>query len=427
MKLFRGISAALVLLLLGSGCTNTAPDAQGVASETVTVSSAEAQDFLRTAFYEVLDLGFLVDCPADLSGTNGDRFTCYMCPELYAVPSVGGGYFYGDIDTEFRCDAAYEGFAVELVIRNSDFSIDFDSLRGATQERGSASPSNDSSTQTQDLDSNAGSSDTEEVEDTSQTEEAYLSQIRAWVATLSAEQATPFVSYIENCSTFACGSVEISMRFRASGDDVLEVRVTDSSSQLGTFDLITSSGDRSSVVFVELSGLKASGKRELTLEFYEAYSQQPVGSKTLRLDTKLGAMEAFFGRHSDNFENWDQGSSRQLGDPMEIARALQGAGVCDSISQDGSRLRCTRTSGESPGYDAYIYTRAADIVPQSLGRSWDHTTFFGSTWAVSVFYPGWTASDTDIVSRMDSLRWEVLRQDDRDPKGCVTSCFIARD
>lgn len=97
----------------------------------VAIDSSFAEDFIRSSFFESMGVWFLAECPELMSGFDGSKFTCYACPELYVAGEIGGGYFYGDGSTEFRCDAAYEGLAVDYVVLNGQMLLDNKSIRGA--------------------------------------------------------------------------------------------------------------------------------------------------------------------------------------------------------------------------------------------------------------------------------------------------------
>lgn len=92
-----------------------------------------AENFLRDSFYENTGILTVVECPDSMSGSEGDSFTCYACPQDYVAVEIGGGYFYGDGTTEFRCDAAYEGFAVDYRVIDGQILLDNATTRGANQ------------------------------------------------------------------------------------------------------------------------------------------------------------------------------------------------------------------------------------------------------------------------------------------------------
>lgn len=408
------VSGLTAVLLALSGCSSSA----------VWISSSQGEDFIRSELLARTDVGFLVDCPEDLSGSNGDRFTCYACPQGYVAAEPGGGYFYGDGSVEFRCDAAYEGFAVDLLISGSDYVIDFDSLReanlGATSTSSGAGASGT-------LDAQGGEASADESAETFEPIENSLFGIRAWAESISATQWSPFQSYVENCNSLACGYVDLVFSYEPREViEIVDVVMLSGDQQVGRFDLRVGAGERSSLVSVELSGVSKGGVTDFELLLFEAFSGEQIGTAQIELDVKLSAIESMFAENRANFENWTYGGNVQLSDPFIIARQLEEAGVCDAVSQDGSRVRCSRGLNESPAYDAYIYTFAADIVWQSLVPSRKRTVFFSPSWAVDIRYPGWTASDTDIIQRMESLDWEVLMQDYMDPLNCVGSCFVAR-
>jgi hypothetical protein len=101
--------------------------------EVASLDSNIAENFVRDSFYENTGILTIVECPDDMSGVEGESFTCYACPQDYAAAETGGGYFYGDGSTEFRCDAAYEGFAIDYRVIDGQILLDNGTTRGANE------------------------------------------------------------------------------------------------------------------------------------------------------------------------------------------------------------------------------------------------------------------------------------------------------
>ena len=97
----------------------------------VSIDSSYAEEFLRTSLYNNLGIWFLTQCPPNMRGLEGARFTCFACPELNAASQIGGGYFYGDGAGEFRCDAAYEGIAIDYEVIDGQILLNNESTRRA--------------------------------------------------------------------------------------------------------------------------------------------------------------------------------------------------------------------------------------------------------------------------------------------------------
>lgn len=139
MKNYLAIVAAVISGLTLSGCTETLASPFSDASNNpdtlaeASIDSTYAEEFLRQALYDSTGIGVIAECPEDMRGPEGSSFTCFACPELYAAAQVGGGYFYGTGITEFRCDAAYEGFAVDYEVRNGEMILVMENIRGTTQ------------------------------------------------------------------------------------------------------------------------------------------------------------------------------------------------------------------------------------------------------------------------------------------------------
>lgn len=119
VKLLLGTIVALASL---AGCSQ-----QPVAY----LDSNVAENFLRDSLYESMGVLTVTECPNNMSGAEGQSFTCYACPQDYAAAQSGGGYFYGDGSTEFRCDAAYEGFAIDYKVIDGEMLLVYETIRGA--------------------------------------------------------------------------------------------------------------------------------------------------------------------------------------------------------------------------------------------------------------------------------------------------------
>ncbi len=120
----------------GSDSTNDDRSSTGASEENLTIARLDsniAENFLRDSLYANTGVLTIVECPDDMSGTEGQSFTCYACPQNYAVAQSGGGYFYGDGSVEFRCDAAYEGFAIDYRVINGEVLLDNGTTRGANE------------------------------------------------------------------------------------------------------------------------------------------------------------------------------------------------------------------------------------------------------------------------------------------------------
>lgn len=150
LKNFIGIALSLLML---SGCTNsTTSTEQSLNSETssnVSVDSTTAEEGLRQSLYENLGIAFLTQCPDLMSGPEGSKFTCFACPQDYVASQVGGGYFYGDGTNEFRCDAAYEGFAIDYEVIGGEMLLNNGSTRGAVDGKSSLNPATGSNSKSQ--------------------------------------------------------------------------------------------------------------------------------------------------------------------------------------------------------------------------------------------------------------------------------------
>lgn len=136
--LATGISLSLAASL--SGCTITAgqsalnnSNADEQVQRMATIEPSFAEEFIRQTLFERTGVSVIAECPDLMQGIEGDKFTCYACPELYAAPEAGGGYFYGPGTVEFRCDAAFEGFAVDYEVVNGEMILMMEEIRGATE------------------------------------------------------------------------------------------------------------------------------------------------------------------------------------------------------------------------------------------------------------------------------------------------------
>lgn len=109
------------------------PTSDSVVQNTATIDSSFAEEFIRQTLFERTGVSVIAECPDLMQGIEGDKFTCYACPELYAAPEAGGGYFYGPGTVEFRCDAAFEGFAVDYEVVNGEMILMMEEIRGATE------------------------------------------------------------------------------------------------------------------------------------------------------------------------------------------------------------------------------------------------------------------------------------------------------
>ena len=147
----KTLFGARVVVVLVSGCAQFLQNSRGQSnsnssgssgdssSETESQPSEEvafldsniAENFVRDSFYENTGILTVVECPDDMSGVEGQSFTCYACPQDYVAAETGGGYFYGDGSTEFRCDAAYEGFAINYRVIDGQILLDNGTTRGA--------------------------------------------------------------------------------------------------------------------------------------------------------------------------------------------------------------------------------------------------------------------------------------------------------
>jgi hypothetical protein len=136
----KTLLGAIIVIAILSGCTQqfaNSREPSGTESqapeEVAFLDSNIAENFVRDTFYENTGILTIVECPDDMSGVEGQSFTCYACPQDYAAAETGGGYFYGDGSTEFRCDAAYEGFAIDYRVIDGEILLDNGTTRGANE------------------------------------------------------------------------------------------------------------------------------------------------------------------------------------------------------------------------------------------------------------------------------------------------------
>jgi hypothetical protein len=258
-------------------------------------------------------------------------------------------------------------------------------------------------------------------------EEAPL-EVYEWEPFFEIEQWGEFESYVSGCSTFACGNVQLKLQYTPPREvQAVLIAFYIDEQLVGRFDGQVNSGSVASLLDLDFTGIPKNGNNAVEARIYLNYSDDPIQSVDFSLLAEFSAIETLFAKHPEFYSDW-QSSRSGLSDPYSVAQELVNAGVCDRISDLGNRVRCSASAsnGLAPGYDAYIYTRAADIVGLTQGYTYDNTVFYSKDWAVSVYYAGWKASETDIVERMSALDWSVIGQDWRDPASCIGSCFVSR-
>jgi hypothetical protein len=271
-------------------------------------------------------------------------------------------------------------------------------------------------------DTNADSQDTN-------SEDEFASQPISWEPDFHFTQWGDFESYIAGCSTFACGNVQIKIEYNPPTEyQDIDVTIFSQDKLVGRVRAFVEPGDVSSLLELEVTGIENGGENQFSVEVYDTYSDNLLATEGLVISVEMSPVEKLFAQNAESFANWASGGNKVLTDPYSLAEELINVGICDSVSDDGSRVRCSGSGGTgfAPGYDAYIYSRAADIVSLTQGYTYDNTVFYSSKWAISIYYPGWTASDTDIVTRMDALKWTVIGQDWRDEASCIGSCYVSR-
>lgn len=149
----KTLFGVLLVMVLVSGCAQLSQNSRGQSNSSSSGSAGEsspeiepqpseevafldsniAENFVRDSLYENTGILTIVECPDDMSGVEGLSFTCYACPQDYVAAEAGGGYFYGDGSTEFRCDAAYEGFAIDYRVIDGQILLDNGTTRGANE------------------------------------------------------------------------------------------------------------------------------------------------------------------------------------------------------------------------------------------------------------------------------------------------------
>lgn len=250
-----------------------------------------------------------------------------------------------------------------------------------------------------------------------------------WEPEFSFRPWEKFDSVISGCKYFACAVGQVLVEYTPpSSYSQLDVVFYSEGKLAGRNSLEIEQGDGSSLLDLRLDGIPVNGDNTLNVEVYERFTDNLLATEKMVVNVEMSPIEVLFAQNPDAFGNWSSRGNKEISDPFLIAEKLISAEICDRITDLGSRVRCSSTdsTGMAPGYDAYIYTKASDIVGLTQGYTYDNTVFYSSEWAISVYYPGWTASETDIVSRMNSLNWSVIGQDWRDPASCIGSCFVSR-
>lgn len=269
-----------------------------------------------------------------------------------------------------------------------------------------------------DLSENEGESEVSEEEKPEKWEPEF--NFRPWAK---------FDSVISGCKYFACAVGQVLVEYTPpSSYSPLDVVFYSEGKLAGRNSLEIEQGDGSSLLDLRLDGIPVNGDNTLNVEVYDRFTDKLLATEKMVVNVEMSPIEVLFAQNPDAFGNWSSRGNKEISDPFLIAEKLLSAEICDRVTDLGSRVRCSSTDspGFAPNYDAYIYTNASDIVGLTQGYTYDNTVFYSSEWAISVYYPGWTASETDIVSRMNSLNWSVIGQDWRDPASCIGSCFVSR-
>jgi len=215
---FDDFVAGCIESSFGSSAQNESnEDRNGAAQQNpAEIDSTYAENFLRTNLHENLGIWFITECPPNMRGKEGDKFTCFACPELYAVPQFGGGYFYGDDGVEFRCDAAYEGFAVDYEVVNGQILLNNDSTRRANPSAANSDPSNSGNSSQGGTNSNSWFSEPEE-------------EWTAWLESVFLRNeggGRPALELTQSAACDGCQTVNIRLGFERMPGDSPQIQVS---------------------------------------------------------------------------------------------------------------------------------------------------------------------------------------------------------